>query len=412
MVGFYSGGKSRRGLSLKNMTKMYRHALILGGEDPEKAKKYSYHGGKRGNITYQKSFGGVSDKRVALGSKHAVGNIIGEYTDANRCELSEPAKTQCDIRDKMQAVLGAKVGEARTPRKSKIPGEVYQKKGNVSPSEVREMNKLLKANGLEMEKLREINKYHPGFQKCVLELAANSVVGISPGGCNLKQRAIGYLKKKRKEVEENSKECELKYILKVNGLEMEKLAAIEKHHHGFTDCVLNLARNSKPVVPKNATNMELRAKNYLRNKRKLSGYQESFDAFRSSSLSSSSNTFHDTKLSVGGCANGSISMLEMEKQSFGFFENSRESYSGVRKQLSQQFNYSAGPVEPRVIYNGPVYNNCSFDGATHHNECASDVSGRNGVFAPRFSKKKRPTGEVERKKKKYKSAAELGLVLN
>ena len=137
----------------------------------------------------------MPDKRVALGSKHAVGNIIGEYTDANRCELSEPAKTQCDIRDKMQAVLGAKVGEARTPRKSKIPGEVYQKKGNVSPSEVREMNKLLKANGLEMEKLREINKYHPGFQKCVLELAANSVVGISPGGCNLKQRAIGYLKK-------------------------------------------------------------------------------------------------------------------------------------------------------------------------------------------------------------------------
>ena len=34
MVGFYSGGASRRGLSKKNLTKLYRHALILGGEDP------------------------------------------------------------------------------------------------------------------------------------------------------------------------------------------------------------------------------------------------------------------------------------------------------------------------------------------------------------------------------------------
>ena len=55
MVGFYSGGKSRRGISLKNMTKLYRHALILGGENPEAAKKFTYHRGKRGSITFQKS---------------------------------------------------------------------------------------------------------------------------------------------------------------------------------------------------------------------------------------------------------------------------------------------------------------------------------------------------------------------
>ena len=43
MVGFYNGGKTCRGLSLRNMTKLYRHALVIGGEDPEEAKKYSYH---------------------------------------------------------------------------------------------------------------------------------------------------------------------------------------------------------------------------------------------------------------------------------------------------------------------------------------------------------------------------------
>ena len=74
------------------------------------------------------------------------------------------------------------------------------------------------------------------------------------------------------------------------------------------------------MVPKNARNTELRAKNYLRSKRKLSGYQGSLVASRSSSFSSSCNTFDDSKLPVGGCANGSISMLDMEKQSFGFWE--------------------------------------------------------------------------------------------
>ena len=51
----------------------------------------------------------MSHKDVAIGSKHAVGSIIDEYTDANRCQLAEPAKRQCDIRDKMEAVLSAKM---------------------------------------------------------------------------------------------------------------------------------------------------------------------------------------------------------------------------------------------------------------------------------------------------------------
>ena len=31
MVGFYNGGKKCRGLSLRNMTKLYRDALVIGG---------------------------------------------------------------------------------------------------------------------------------------------------------------------------------------------------------------------------------------------------------------------------------------------------------------------------------------------------------------------------------------------
>ena len=50
----------------------------------------------------------MSHKDVAIGSKHAIGGIIDEYTDANKCQLAEAAKRQCDIRDKMEAVLSAK----------------------------------------------------------------------------------------------------------------------------------------------------------------------------------------------------------------------------------------------------------------------------------------------------------------
>ena len=78
MVGFYGGGTSHRGLGRLNLTKLYRHALVLGGEDPVNAQKYSYHGGKRGKVTFQKSFGGVSNKKIALGSKHTVRGIINE----------------------------------------------------------------------------------------------------------------------------------------------------------------------------------------------------------------------------------------------------------------------------------------------------------------------------------------------
>ena len=108
MFGFHAGGKTHRGLSLRNMTKLYRHALVLGGEDPKNLNKYSYHGCARGGISIQKSIGGMFSREVALGSKHSLGDITDEYTDPNRCQIAGPVKCPCDLRDQMEAVLEAK----------------------------------------------------------------------------------------------------------------------------------------------------------------------------------------------------------------------------------------------------------------------------------------------------------------
>ena len=279
MVGFYSGGESHRGLSKLNLTKLYRHALILGGEDPVNAKKYSYHGGKRGNITFQKSFGGVSDKNVALGSKHAIAGIISEYTDASRCQLSQPAKTQCDIRAKMEAVLAAKTDVVKTPPKKKIPGEVSQKQGYVSPSEVRKMDSILRANNLDTEKLRDIDNFHPGFMRCVLDLVAKSVVGVSYAGTDIQKRAMKYLSHKRNNTVQKAMTGNFENILRANGVDFAKLRNIDKFHPGFMACVLDIAENREAEVSNYSKKIVSRARKYLRNKRREPDYFESDRVF-------------------------------------------------------------------------------------------------------------------------------------
>ena len=111
---------------------------------------------------FRRVLGGKTNKNVALGSKHALGGIIDEYTDANKCQLADPAKKQCDIRDQMEAVMKAKkhqiVEKKETPKKKVIPGEVQQKKNSISPSEVRKLNEIIKVHGLEMDKMREIDR--------------------------------------------------------------------------------------------------------------------------------------------------------------------------------------------------------------------------------------------------------------
>ena len=126
----------------------------------------------------------------------------------------------------------------------------------------------------------------------------------------------------------------------------------------------------------------------------------------------SSSNDDDSNFSVGGSMNSSLSVLGMEKESVRYFQHQRESYDGIRKHLSQQFNSSRASVEPKIIYNGTVYNNCSFGNVSKNKENLSNVVGKKGVLPPHFGKKRRITGEVGSKKKMFKTAKELGLSLN
>ena len=363
MVGFYSGGNSRRGLSKRNLTKLYRHALILGGEDPESVNKFTYHGGKRGFISYQKSFGGVSHKDVAIGSKHAIGSIIDEYTNANKCQLAEAAKRQCDIRDKMEAVLSAKskqeVEEQKTPQKKRIPGEVRRIKGNISPSEVRKMDRVLRANGLDMEKIRDIDSFHPGFLKCVIDLAANCAVGVSYDS-NIMDRAMKYLRGKGKMGKRSYLQSELDSILKANGIEMRKLQDVDKFHPGFSDCVVNLVTSNGNGILRFGKDLVTRAEKYLKNKRCKAGWSKSDN-------------------------------LQMMNQ------------------FKQKFSSSKAQLQSRNTYHAPVFNNCSFGSVSDAKGLASDLCGDYG--SAEVSKKRRLDNKVVKKKRRFKSAEQLGLKL-
>jgi len=403
MVGFYSGGKSHRGLSLRNMTKLYRHALVLGGEDPKNVHKFSYHGGKRGGISFQKSFGGMLSKEVALGSKHCLGDITDEYTDANKCQLAEPMKRQCDLRDQMEAVLEAKkqisVEEKQSPEKVMIPGEVKQESGNISPSEVRRMNKILKANGLKMEKLREIDRWHPGFLRCILNLAAETVVGLSPGGSNLVKRALKLMKERKKKIQGASRVLKFNKILNDNGLEQEKMQEIDKYHPGFSDCVLQLASNPDSEITMYGKKLQKRAKSYLKNKRSKAGIKEQAIG-------------NNIREAIGGGIN---SFMEVFGQEEAYFDKGdmKERYESEVKEFKEEFNCSVAPKQPTIVYHGPVFNKCSFETNAMSKVLSSAVFGRPQVLGSQKFKKRPFQGKVGDKnnKKKFKTASELGLEL-
>ena len=75
-IGFYAGGPTNRGMSLKNIQKYYRKALILGGMTELESHKFSLHGAKRAHVTFAKNFGAASDGDVVLGTKHAHGGTV------------------------------------------------------------------------------------------------------------------------------------------------------------------------------------------------------------------------------------------------------------------------------------------------------------------------------------------------
>ena len=379
MVGFYAGGKTHRGLSLRNMTKLYRHALVLGGEDPKNVNKYSYHGGKRGGISFQKSFGGMSSKEVALGSKHSLGDITDEYTDANRCQLSEPVKRQCDLRDQMQAVLEAKkqqrVEEKQTPKKVLIPGEVQQEKENISPSEVRIINKVLKANGLEMEKIREIDRWHPGFLRCILNIAAESVVGKSSGS-NLIKRALLKIKARENKVQMPSRRLDFNKILEENGLEEEKMNNIDRYHPGFSRCVVQIASNPDASITNFGKDLEKRARIYLKNKRRK------VLAIKKQDIT------QDVKQNVGVIASRSIEVLSQENANSGKDEIKKKFKLEVKNELRQKFNSSISQNQPSTVYHGPVFNNCSFG-----------VNAMSNIVPPQIFGRQRASGSQQFKKR-------------
>ena len=411
MVGFYSGGKSHRGLSAKNMTMLYRHALVLGGETPENAKKFTYHGGKRGCISFQKSFGGISDKNVAVGSKHSVGGIIKEYTDANRCQLAEPAKRQCDIRQKMEAVMSVKlkhqVEEEKTPIKMKIPGEVHQEKGNVSPSEIRKMDKILNANGLNIEKVREIDTFHPGFLRCVLNLAAKSVVGVNYEGTAIAKRAMRYLKAKRKVEEKDPKVIDIDEILKANGLEMEKLKEVDKFHPGFSHCVLMMATNPDSDIAGYRSGVEMRARAYLKKKRRDARMRKS-----QSVLESKTNVLVEKRSFMEGSVNSSAKVTGPQRASSLGGGKENEGYELLMtNEVNQHFNYSESRVQPRTVFHKPVFNNCSFGSNPMKNMLSSDFVRKPLSPVGQQCRKRHFGEEVPARKQKFKTAKELGLSL-
>ena len=60
-IGFYAGGASHRGMSLRNTQRLHRKALMLGGMSNREAKTYSFHGARRADVTFAENFGEAAD---------------------------------------------------------------------------------------------------------------------------------------------------------------------------------------------------------------------------------------------------------------------------------------------------------------------------------------------------------------
>ena len=183
-VGFHAGGASHRGMSLRNIQKFYRKALVLGGMTEIESMKFSFHGARRAHVTFAKNFGGASDGEVVLGTKHAHGGTVPHYNDASRAQLSQPALFQGELRDKMKAVLQFKSSFAESKVQSgnpstppRPPGEVQRSLDTVSPTEVNRLTDFLNSKNINRTALREIESLKPGAADEVLRLAAEMSLG-------------------------------------------------------------------------------------------------------------------------------------------------------------------------------------------------------------------------------------------
>ena len=66
------------------------------------------------------------------------------------------------------------------------------------------------------------------------------------------------------------------------------------------NCVIKLARNPEAMLSMKGSSMEMRARNYLRAKRKKTGFRESALVSQRSSMIYSSSNDDDSNFSVGG----------------------------------------------------------------------------------------------------------------
>ena len=179
-----------------------------------------------------------------------------------------------------------------------------------------------------MEKLRVIDRWHPGFLRCILDLAAESVVGISSGGGNLVQRALKLMKARKMKIQKPARVLNLKIILSDNGLDQDKRDKFEKYHPGFSDCVLQTASNPDSTSTMYGYELQKRAKRYLKNKRQKAGIDKQ-------------DKDKDIKEAIRGCVSSLMELLGQEETYFGSGEFKERYKPQVKK--------------------GSVSNNCSFE---------------------------------------------------
>ena len=129
-------------------------------------------------------------------------------------------------------------------------------------------------------------------------------------------------------------------------------------------------------------------------------------------IGSKKKFFVDNRFAVARSVNNSMKMLGSRDTSFLGVENKNESYEfEMNNQVRQQFNYSESRVQPQNIYHGPVFNNCSFGCNPVGNVMSSDADRECVASVPHQSRKRRFGEEVPGRKRKFKTASELGLTL-
>ena len=258
-----------------------------------------------------------------------------------------------------------------------------------------------------MERLREIDSINPGFMRCVINLAANSAVGVSSDDDYLTKWAKNYVKAKRAKVKNSLTKRERSRILINNGIELSKVQEIDKFHAGFSDCVFNLVCNPETENLKYEKDILRRAKIYIRNKRNKADNSQAKNL-----IENKFDVPKQTKFEMRRGWNHSSMISVQEALPFGGVKNSEGSYEFEMSEESKElFKYGESDVPTKVTYSGPVFNNCTFGRVPSNYNLTTDICEKTDASNPGQSKKRGSDSEVPGKKKKFKTSEELGLRL-